>query len=300
MQSSYNTSTLASSRCQKVDRGFTLIELLVVISIIAMLISILLPALGMARISAKQITEMAAGRQLAQVLTMYQDDYKGYFISGDFQPDSNTAVQGYDGTVLTDSHANFFQRTARGRYAYRIGTYAGGIYKGMTHVGDTLQYVASDSPTDFELYIASLAPSFGLNSEYLSSMEFPHSGMQLEQIDPTWRDEVAYRTAVEVPSPSSMIAFSSARTYIPGDDEYLGYYYVRAPYGFGNTDWSAAEFSRFGADNADWGRVDPRFHDASVVGFIDGHAQAMKLDAMRDMRLWSKEAQLANNANYNP
>ena len=57
--------------------GFTLIELLVVISIIAMLIAILLPALGKARIAAQMMQSGSQMRQVQMGLLNYTIDYDG-------------------------------------------------------------------------------------------------------------------------------------------------------------------------------------------------------------------------------
>ncbi|MCP4590861.1 MAG: prepilin-type N-terminal cleavage/methylation domain-containing protein [bacterium] len=62
-----------------ISRGFTLVELLVVVSIIALLISILLPSLSKARQQARLIKCVAHQRGLAQAGLVFSQDHQGRF-----------------------------------------------------------------------------------------------------------------------------------------------------------------------------------------------------------------------------
>lgn len=73
-------------------KGFTLIELLVVIAIIALLIGILLPALGKARESARGLKCATNLSQLNVAMNTYANDYKGMYPPSLFDaldPDTN-------------------------------------------------------------------------------------------------------------------------------------------------------------------------------------------------------------------
>ena len=70
----------AGNRRGKQSRAFTLVELLVVISIIALLVSILLPALGKARESASRVVCLSNLRQLAWAELIYVSDNDGAYM----------------------------------------------------------------------------------------------------------------------------------------------------------------------------------------------------------------------------
>ena len=84
-------------RNNKPVRGFTLVELLVVIGIIALLVSILLPALSKARAAANTVACAANIRSICQAMYAYAAEYKGSIAGG-----PNTT-----GAFLLDPNGNF-------------------------------------------------------------------------------------------------------------------------------------------------------------------------------------------------
>ncbi len=81
-------------------RAFTLIELLVVISIIALLIGILLPALGAARATARSVKCLSNLKQIGVGLYAYSTDHHGHFPLNQLFANGNTAtIPGWERTA---------------------------------------------------------------------------------------------------------------------------------------------------------------------------------------------------------
>lgn len=84
-------------------RAFTLIELLVVISIIALLIAILLPALGAARFQATLTQNATQQRGLFQAFAMYAESNDGVFPGLEKSGSQPSLIPGIRGGVPTSS-----------------------------------------------------------------------------------------------------------------------------------------------------------------------------------------------------
>ena len=65
------------------SRGFTIVELLIVIAIIAVLMSILIPALAVAKAQATGAVCLGNQRGLIQAWVLYANDNRGYIVGGD-------------------------------------------------------------------------------------------------------------------------------------------------------------------------------------------------------------------------
>src|SRR5215475_13433401 len=122
------------------SRAFTLIELLVVIGIITVLASPLLPVLARAKMKARMIEEVSAGKQLMLGVQMYADDYNSAVFPG-YVADANAV----------DDQGNLLTFPENARYPWRIVPYLSGsmplIYSGVNR--EKLSELQTEGHSDY-------------------------------------------------------------------------------------------------------------------------------------------------------
>jgi len=243
--------------------GFTLIELLVVIAVIAVLISILVPALRAARQQAKAVACGSNLKQLSLALTAYEQE-NGTFPHGFDDHGMVTPPGGYVGNAVYDRRGWWW-------FHFLVGTLGENFDEG------TISWCPSRSVKDPGLKKNVLCGNYGVNRSICKDPEdtgeiggdFFGAPLSLNQI------RHSARTLLITDSGYSLISWLGA-TNAPGPffDNPMreGAFYVPGL-------WINKE--RIILPGHEQDAIDGRHPNKSInVGFADGHISRVKADAL--------------------
>lgn len=127
-------------------RGFTLVELLTVVSLIAVLIAILLPALARARSMARRVEDLSNLKQLSAICIMYAGENRGFlpvgrrntFVSDDyvwFNDATWLELQSWGASDSIGACTNIRDSDGFTTYGQPISTAPGDTYLGWIYWG---------------------------------------------------------------------------------------------------------------------------------------------------------------------
>ncbi|MGP1273587.1 MAG: type II secretion system protein [Phycisphaerales bacterium] len=231
-------------------RAFTLIELLLSIGIIALLIGLLLPALGSARSTAAGAECASNLRQLQTANTVYADDHGGRFVPG--AADFLGNLHRWHGA--RDRPSESFDAARGPLTPYLAGDSASRGVRSCPAFRGTARLIAETRPEDIGAFEAA-AGGYGYNNAYLG---------QSRDRDGRLRSDRVGAPIHAVRRPSRTVAFA--------DSAFVS---RRAPGGLIEYSFAEPRFRPDAASRADHARPDPSVHfrhgDHALVAWADTH-----------------------------
>ena len=140
--------------------GFTIVELLVVIGIIALLVSILMPALNRARQQAQTAQCLSNLRQIGAAVQMYANDNKGFLVPCEWRDPAvaggTTSTDGWPVILVVMHYLPYPTQSASENAA------ASTVFRCPAGVAD-ISYTSSITPVDRQDQICAMGEAWGSN-----------------------------------------------------------------------------------------------------------------------------------------
>ncbi len=276
------------------SRGFTLVELLVVIGIIALLISILLPALGKARKQSRTVACLSNIQQLIMCQMQYLQDNKNhfspYYDGGGAPPGAGWQINWMAQITKPDQldKVRLCPEATDSNPLYEsVGNWAGAAYYSWGPSGRAMQYFIYNGATQ-TFSAEQLAGSYGYNGYLLrEDPSGDNAGLCGDPDPPGSHGQAARPQRLQVPTMKystevPMIADSTWPIGWPKETDAV-------PANLYQPDGPGPNPSINGGASGNWNIFCfARHYMAINVGFVDGHAETVPLPDLWKLR-WHAE-----------
>jgi len=265
-----------SKRLKNIVSGFTLVELLVVISIIAMLLSILMPVLGKAREQARRIDCQSHLKQLTAAWHMYANSNDDKLCSPDTKIDKR---YNYTACWVNDGPVEENNLVAGSEDAIKSGV--------LWPYVQTIKVYECQNASNYKSINAK--PNRIRDYSVSRIMGFPNGPGQAGEVTPsgTIKVPLTYRIFSRIKIPSEKMVFVDA----DGGYELTGLWWLRNPFGPISKDSERIEwkFDRDLKSGMQLNLITARHTKGYNFSFADGHCGYWKYKDNRTIKLCEEQ-----------
>ena len=236
--------------------GFTLIELLVVISIIALLVGILLPALGAARKSAQRIKCLSNARQVSLAMVSYSTDNDEFIVNYKSNLKSRP-----DGDIANDDKWWWSSKLVLDGYLPGVESFICPSFEidgKVSSVRDVTEFYDAEVESAFGPRLLWWGRvHYGVNVYFLNT-RIGHPQFSDAATEPERRNQSARESEVSNTSATNMLMDSIYERDIVEGPRIWGMAYI---------------FPSYDEPKLQVGHADARHQSSINVGYADGHAE---------------------------